>query len=373
MMMRQRVFAALCACFLASVASAAELIEQRGPLTVTIAGTSFKLDSFLARLEAGTNRLPIALIVPGGNRSTAPLDINPYTWLARDFARRGWLAAVVMRRGYGGSEGTRPSALPCTPGSVEAWATDAADELAASLQAVGRRPDADPGRMIVIGTGSGGLAAIALSARNPRGLDAVVSLAGGIQPENRCASDAGVAEAMKKFGLTSRVSNLWIYSPKDEVFPPDFTENLHAAFLDGGGDVKFVQFHIDGDVGNDLMVKARRPFLLQVDGFLRMRQLPTWTRTDVAAIVEKLGVPAAEKERAVRIYADQYFPAPGEKALAFYTQAQTGQPYKLLWGSGYNASSLEEARKIALTNCQKSAPAPCSIVMENYRFIPPGP
>ena len=68
-----------------------------------------------------------------------------YARQARDLARRGWLAVVAMRRGYGGSDGPASVPLTCASTSLlERFAADA-DDLQAVLAAVAKRPDADGG------------------------------------------------------------------------------------------------------------------------------------------------------------------------------------------------------------------------------------
>ena len=53
-------------------------------------------------------KLPIALIAhgkPGSEGRMLDERAGEYVRQARDLARRGWLAVVAMRRGYGGSDG----------------------------------------------------------------------------------------------------------------------------------------------------------------------------------------------------------------------------------------------------------------------------
>ena len=205
----------------------------------------------------------------------------------------------------------------------------------------------------------------------------VISIAGGLQSESKCSMNDILTDAFRDFGARSRISNLWIYARSDKVFPPDFTDRLHVAFLDGGGDVKFVQFHIDGNVGNTIFGDARRQWYAQMDGFLRARQLPTWTSANVDEVIGKLKITQSNvKVFAHSLLADVYFPSPGEKALAYsQTAASTWSnatdgltKLRLPWAFA-RAATLDVARKGALEVCEKTATAECTIVMENNQWV----
>ena len=62
-----------------------------------------------------------------------------YLRTAREFARRGWLAVVVVRRGFGRSEGKQPYVLRGCRNGDYATLDDQADDLEAAIQAIGRR------------------------------------------------------------------------------------------------------------------------------------------------------------------------------------------------------------------------------------------
>jgi dienelactone hydrolase len=363
-----------------SSARADELSEESTFFPVTIGGSTVRLEGFIVKKSDAQGRLPVAIITNGGTAiaSAATASLAVYEPVARDLARRGWLAAVVIRRGFGKSEGAKPTPVPCQAGAFATWASAAADDLEAALQFLQQRPDADPDRAIVMGSASAGVAVAALSARNPRGLAAVVNIAGGLQSESKCPMDSILTDAFKDFGAKSRVPNLWIYARSDKVFPPDLTNRMHEAFLDGGGDVKFVLFHINGDAGNAIFGSARLQWFVQLDGFLRARHLPTWATADVDDILGKLKLTQSNiKEIAHSGLAGRYFPAPGEKALAYSKTAgaaltnpeNTLTEVKLPWAWTTYATTLDAARKAALEACEKTAAAPCAIVMENNRWV----
>jgi dienelactone hydrolase len=349
----------------ASAAWPDELSEAFGVLPVTIGGNTVELDGMVVKQADAQGRLPVAVFTNGGNVPTAGLNITAkdYAPLARDLARRGWLAVVAMRRGYGQSQGPKPLLMKCDAAEFDAWAGMAADDLQAVMKFVAQRPDADSNRVIVIGPASGGVAAIALSARNPRGLRAVITVSAGVKSEAGCPMAEILSAAFRNYGTSSRVPNLWIYGASDPVFDPALADRMHTSFLDGGGDTKFVMLHDDDDGGNAIYTKRRRSWFLQMDGFLRTLQLPTWTQADAFAVAKKLNYADTP-----RLLLDGYFPAPGAKALAHSTATQfaSGNATIFLWTG---VMTMEEARKKALEQCQKTAPPPCLIVMENDHLV----
>jgi hypothetical protein len=174
--------------------------------------------------------------------------------------------------------------------------------------------------------------------------------------------DDVLVDAIRDYGAHSRVPNLWIYADNDPVIRSALSNRMHAAYLDGGGDVKFVLFNRFGDVGNRVLGSARGEWMLQMDAFLRAHQLPTWRIDSVAELAKALDVDPREWK-----LGDGYLVGPGEKALA----ASTG-PAKRMLGFGLGRPTLDEARKDAIDNCQKLAPQ-CAVMMENGHWLGASP
>src|ERR1700752_1701031 len=135
-------------------AQESDLIEGTSFLRATIGSRTGRLQALGVKKRAAQGKLPIALIAhgkPGSEGRMLDERASEYARQARDLARRGWLAVVTMRRGYGGSDGPASVPLSCASTSLtERFAADA-DDLQAVLAAVAKRPDADAARMIAIG------------------------------------------------------------------------------------------------------------------------------------------------------------------------------------------------------------------------------
>ena len=351
-------------------AAADDVVIETESLSVTIAGAPIKLEAISAKPAGASGKLPIALIVPGlPTASQTNLSAADQMLTARDFARRGWLAAVVLRRGYGRSAGAKPQPVPCDVAAYRKKLAADADDLEAALAALARRPDADSTRAIALGNASAGAAVVALSARNPDGLSAAISISGGLQSEMSCAWDKPLVNVLQEFGRQSRVPNFWLYAKNDSVFTEDLADRMHAAFLDAGGDVTFVTFDPVGTEGQALFTAraTRHLWLAEVDGFLRAHQLPTWTRADLNRIMTKLNYkPDLLNSSALHIL-EQYFADSGEKALAHSTTTAFIGNRTTLWGA-MARPSLDLARAAALALCNKESTG-CVIVMENQTWV----
>ena len=231
-----------------------DLVEDASFLRVTIGGKPVRLEALTVKRAAAAGRLPIALIAHGKPTTQGQMGdqhVHGYAQQARDLARRGWLAVVVMRRGFGASDGPPPAPLSCRSTSFLERFDGDADDLAAALNTIAQRPDADPTRVIAIGASAGGAAVMALSARNPPGLVAVINVSGGLRLED-CPKEDVLVSAFRAYGAMSRVPSLWVYAKNDSFFGPELVDRMRGAFLDGGGDAKLVMLEPEGKDGHTM-------------------------------------------------------------------------------------------------------------------------
>ncbi len=140
------------------------------------------LEALLVR-PAGTKRYPLALLSHGSPRSfddRATMSAHRYYGIALEYARRGFAALIVMRRGYGTSPGGRVDSVGgCAKAAYLPAAAVAVADLRAAIDAMARRADVTTTGMIAAGHSAGGLATIALTAQAPAGLVAAINFAGG--------------------------------------------------------------------------------------------------------------------------------------------------------------------------------------------------
>jgi dienelactone hydrolase len=345
------------------LARADEFVIEQTFLRTTIQERPVRLEALVVKREAATERLPVAIITHGKPAALGDMLDGKSTDLAgpaRDLAKRGWLAVVVMRRGFGQSDGPMPAPVSCVSKSLVERLNADADDLQAAIDAISKRPDADPDRVIAIGGSAGGAAVVALAARNPKNLRGVVSVSGGLRLLG-CPKENELVQAYSEFGAVSRVPNIWLYAKNDSFFGPDLVTRMQSAFLGGGGDVKLVQFEKIGEDGHGLFMASagRLRWLMEVDSFLRFHKLPATFRGEQVSDLMKL----LKFERNQRGFLETYLAAPTYKAMA---QSPEGKVW-IQYGAGSSAS----VRKSAVDGCTArfKSGEPCKLVMESDSWI----
>jgi len=223
---------------------------------------------------------PLALITHGSPRSPSERpNMSPLAMLpqAIEFARRGWAAVVLMRRGYGSSDGGWAEDYgACADPRYIATAAAAAADLKAAIASLGSRPDIDTSRVISVGVSAGGFAAVALAADPPAGLVAAINFAGGrgsLRDNEVCREDR-LVDAYRFFGKRPRIPMLWIYAENDHFFGPQLAQRFKQAFTGGGADVEFISAAAFGSGGHSLFSQAGIPVWNGlVDAFLKRQGL----------------------------------------------------------------------------------------------------
>jgi len=358
--------AAIVAAFLAGLApaSAQALIEESTFLSVQIDGRPYRLEAMVVKPAGATGRLPIALITHGRNSSAdenAKKRASDHLPQARDFAHRGWLAVVIVRRGFGLSEGREPPGVDCVRQNFRDNFERNADDLAAALAVIARRPDADPRRVIAAGVSAGGAAALALAARRPPGLVGVINVSGGLQLSRAgipCGFEPGLIAAFSAFGTRARVPTLWLYAENDRLFSPTLVRTLHETYTRAGASADLQMFPPLSADGHQLwgVFEGRKQWLPALDRFLVTNALPTWDRpaTEAKLFTARLATSS-------RTVVEGYLAAPSEKVLAI---SQTTR--RAFWWAGGELALMRQKSRAA---CEQKTGEPCAIVMENFELV----
>ena len=308
------------------------------------------LEAFLVR-PAGTKRYPLALLSHGSPRSfddRANMSAHKYYGIALEYARRGFAALIVMRRGYGTSPGGRVDSVGgCANAAYMPAAAIAVADLRAAIDAMGRRADVTTSGMIAAGHSAGGLATVALTAQAPSGLVAAISFAGGrgSRDDDDVCNEGGLVQAFATFGKTSRVPMLWVYATNDLFFGPDLARRLYDGFRGNGGNVKFVAAAPYGDDGHYLYSVVGRPqWTPYVDAFLRERGLGH----DILSLPDPLPPPGQLNEAARAEFSRYLASTMPHKAFAVSPNGGYG------WRSG--RTTADDARRDSLSACMKWSP-----------------
>ncbi|WP_043645683.1 CocE/NonD family hydrolase [Fundidesulfovibrio putealis] len=363
------MLAALLACLLllgglapggARSAWAALLVEEMSlPARFSQGGPPTLLEAVVVR-PGDASRHPLVVISHGTPRD--PKDrpgMNAISRLreAEEFARRGFVVLVFMRRGYGSSaggfvEGVGPGDDP----DYAASGRKAAEDIREAIRFMKTMPYVDPDTIICVGQSAGGLATLALASDPPQGVVAVINFAGGkgskapdvvIKPSN-------LVSAFAQYGRTARVPALFVYSENDRFFGPGLARELYAAYTSAGGKAQFVMAPAFGEDGHTLFSRLGIPqWTPYVDAFLatcglRQRAAPM--------AVERPKVPAPRKlSEKGRTDFENYLESPPHKSFFMGSKGGYG------WASGKRTA--EEAARKALENCEKFNNTGCAAFM----------
>jgi dienelactone hydrolase len=323
------------------------------------------LEAVLVRPDA-PGQYPLALISHGAPRDgAARAKMSPGSSypLALEFARRGFAALIVMRRGYGDSGGAyAESAGQCDSPDYVASAQASAHDLKAAIAWAGHRNDIDTGRMIAVGRSAGGLATVALTANPPPGLVAAISFAGGrgSRADYVVCKEARLVAAFGQLGKTSRVPMLWVYSENDHYFAPALAERFHAAFVASGGQARFIKAATFGQDGHNLFSLDGIPIWTDyVDNFLSAQHL---TLRSAPAGLPTLPPAPAQLSQNGRHAFENYSRSGQHKAFAVTADGHFG------WATGKR--TVDEAETTALKFCEGANGRDCHIVFVDDEAVP---
>jgi len=307
---------------------------------------------------------PLVVMTHGTSRERQKRDeVSAWAMLpqATWFARRGWVALVAVRRGYGASGG-RADYVDARGDYILAG-EESAEDLRMAAEFGSKLPEVDPSRIIAVGVSTGGFATVALTANPPAGLVAAINFAGGrgSMSDHEVRNPGDLIGAYRYFGKHSRTPMLWIYAENDHFFWPELAQKFDVAFRQSGGQDQFIQAPAIGKDGHSLFghVVAWSPV---VDDFLKAQNL--------VALSEPLPPPAAPDRPAP--------PGLSEDGLKAFKSYLLLGPHKAFamseHGFGIAVAQLEtdSAKKRAIDNCKHSAPKgeSCRVVSVDGETLP---
>jgi dienelactone hydrolase len=197
---------------------------------------------------SGGGPFPLAIINHGSEQSAnaralAPLPSFPTAtaW----FLAHGYAVLIPERPGHGKTGGRYlEDQGSCNAADYVAAGNGAADSIAAAIAYMHVSPAILPTGVVLIGNSAGAWGALALAARQPPNIRAVIDFAGGRgghnggRPLSNCSPDRLVAAAAT-FGKTSKIPTLWLYAANDTYFPPDLSGRMAEAYRNAGGNVDY--------------------------------------------------------------------------------------------------------------------------------------
>jgi dienelactone hydrolase len=320
-------------------------VEREFRLPVGAAG----LDVVEVRVESPTPR-PLALLTHGtAAEPEQRAHVMPWAQLEQAiwFARRGYVALIVVRQGYGRSSG-RPDTAEggCgSRGSFHDAGQASADDLRAAAKYMAGQPEVDASQVVSVGVSTGGFAQVALAANPMPGLKAAISFAGGRGGNGKgdnCNLD-GLLSAFHDFGKHDRVPMLWLYAENDKWFPPKMSAEFDKVYRAAGGRDEFVMVPPDGEDGHGYY-RHVSAWSDRVESFLKAQSLLPLSAPLPPPPVPDVPAPAGLSER-------------GQEAFTRFLEAG---PYKAFatdgghgWGSSTGQFTQDLADKQAVENCVK--------------------
>jgi dienelactone hydrolase len=331
-------------------------------IPATIAGSkTFTLEAIVVRPDDGAPH-PLALINHGSPRDSEDrATMSPYRMWAQAmvFARRGWVAVAILRRGYGQSQGAWAEGFGscANPDYLRAGRAGAAD-IAAAAKFLLTQSYVTKDKWISVGHSAGGFATVALTADPPPALAAAIVFApgrGSTEPDQVCGETQEIA-TFAELGKTSRTPVLWISAPNDHFFGPRLVPQFTRAFSNAGGHLSFVETPAFGEDGHQLFTTPSGMAVWSplVDRFLAanhlvLRDHPIDIPLPDLAPPPSLGAKGREAFK-------NYLASGPNKAFAI-----SGSSFG--WVSGRR--SADEAVDDALGNCTPGKGGECAIVNIN--------
>ena len=150
-----------------------------------------------------------------------------------EFARRVYMTVIVMRRGYGRSEGPWYEEYgECDFPYYDKAAFTTASDIIAAIAELKKRLGIDANRILFVGQLAGGIGTVAVAAKDPRGVVADINSAGGRSSSihGEVCSEGELVNAFETFGETARMPTLWVYAENDGFFNPRLALGFYEAF-----------------------------------------------------------------------------------------------------------------------------------------------
>lgn len=333
----------------------------RIPIAAINGSRSLELEAIVVRPDDGQAH-PLALLNHGSPRDSDDRSaMSPYRlWpQAVAFARRGWVAVVAMRRGYGSSQGEWAESYgSCSEPDYARAGRAGASDIAAVAKYMSGQSYVSKGKWISAGHSAGAFATVALTSEPPHDFAAAIAFApgrGSTTPDAVCGEKQLVA-AFASYGKTSRLPLLWVVADNDHFFGPRLVPLLTDAFSKAGGNLTLVKTAAFGDDGHQLFTTASGMPIWSpiVDRFLAANGLALRDRL-IDVTPPNVAAPPGLSSNGRETF-KTYLGSGPNKAFA-------AGDSRFGWATGRRTA--DEARQAAMEYCVSGTSAKCRIVNVN--------
>ena len=182
----------------------------------------------------GKGPFPLVVLNHG---TTVGVDGRKTTYIwnkqSKFFTDRGYVVVILMRKGYGKSEGriiTDTGA--CKDADWYHVIEEDSLDVEKCIEYMKLLPDINKDKIILVGQSTGGTVIIAAGSKNIPGVIGVINFAGGrgFSAQRTLCNPEGLIAAMQYFGENFTVPSLWIYTENDKYFPPSVSREMYLKF-----------------------------------------------------------------------------------------------------------------------------------------------
>ncbi|KZK76691.1 Alpha/beta hydrolase family protein [Pseudovibrio sp. W64] len=229
---------------------------EDGSRTITLDATTFKPD--------GEGPFPLAVFTHGAARSApreGPYDFRPDAAI-RWFLARGYAVAVVIRRGYGRSEGQRSVVEDENSPRLIKLIDERAHDITSAVGYFQDQPFVVADHIVLVGFSAGGNSVLATAGKAPKGVRGVIAFAPGSATINR--NELAHAELMERvfreYGSNAKLPVLWIYTENDEFYSPKLAKFFFKAYTsESDAKQELAILPLEGENGHDLFLRDEGP------------------------------------------------------------------------------------------------------------------
>ncbi|MEA2893167.1 MAG: hypothetical protein QOI05_3960 [Bradyrhizobium sp.] len=210
----------------------------------------------------GVGPFPLAIVAHATSQNVlrrAQMPQPEYRALAAWLVARGFAVLVPERPGHGATGGRYlEDQGGCDEADYAKAGRATADSIAAAMDFMRGQSFVRQDGVVIVGHSAGAWGALALAARNPQGVSAIIAFAPGRGghandlPNQVCAAHTLISAAAE-FGRSARMPVTWLVAANDTYFSPALSRQIADALRSGGGKVDFRVLAASGSEGHWLV------------------------------------------------------------------------------------------------------------------------